>query len=371
MIPELHIKGRVTYPRSATLGLVGVPKHITVLEACGRHTLFVVTHQGRAKYAQQSLRSGAPMVVDLTAHKGNRRWFGYVDSVTEKDDEQGKTTEIIGVGVTYFMKDRADNVLGAVLPTERDLIKQAGLVPIVRGPDSDKPVLANGRSQWQVLTNTADEYGQYVFSLGTTIHVLRAHHIVEMFKQEAPRLVWRGNDTVDPWSLATFRAPVTDNVRDHKIAYGVDPVTASVTNVESGSSMFKSFPGYVARRVQEQMSSENLLQSATAEGRGHTEVVAGKLVYIEGSHPGPWWLVDSVTHEYDVEGPNYRMSLELHRTPSVINISDEHRTPRKNLLRRGDNGESVSRENDPKLDIRPMVLSGAVSWQNRPRWRAQ
>jgi hypothetical protein len=372
MIPELHLHGRVTYPRSATQGLIGTALNVSVSEACGRHTIFQVTHKGKAKYAQESLRSGAPMVVDISAHKGTRRWFGYVDSVTEKDSEEfGKTTDIVGVGVTYFMKDASDYVLGTLLAAERGLIKRAGLVPIVRGPDSDKPVLSDGRSQWQVLTQSADEYGQYVFTIGTTVHVMRIADIFAMYKMEAPRLVCRGTNTVDPWSLSSFRAPVTDNVIDRQIAYGSDPLTAAVTRVESGNSMFRTYPGYVARNVQEQMSSESVLQTATASGNGHVEVVAGKPVYIDGATPGPWWLVNSVQHSFDTQKNEYTMDLSLHRTRSVMDVQEKFTAPRKNLNRVGDNGERVNLEQEPKFEYKPMILKGAMSWASQPRWRAQ
>jgi hypothetical protein len=381
VIPELHQTADVRYPASVTTGFLGAPLRVEVMEECGMHTLLVATHAGHAKYVSESLRSGAPMRASITARKGTRRWYGYVDSITETVDENSAPmTNVIGVGLTYPLKNPANNVVGKVLDAERRLIRSAGLVPIVRGPQVDTNVMIAGRSKWAVLAETAQAYSQYLFTTGTTVHVLQMKDIIELYQQEAVTLIWAGAARAQPFYLRNFKIPQTDNtgalgvVEDHRIGYGVDPHTARVTMLEEGESMFARYPGYIAQSygtVVSRMSGSTVTHVATAEGPGLIGVTAGKPIFIRGTDPGPWWLVNSVCHTYDLKENDYSMSLGLHRSVDLARLSTDVFAPKRNILRVGDNGESVHLENDPILHVPDTPVRGQHSWKEAARWRAQ
>lgn len=373
MIPELHLRGRVRYPGSVLLGLVSVPTEISIIERVNRHVLFRVRHEGRARYAKEILHSGAPMIVSLTAHKGTRRWFGYVDSVTEKVEDNVPHVEVIGVGVTYPMKEPVNYVLGELVTAERALIKGSGLVPIVRGPNVDKTVVAGGRSQWAVLLDAASQFNQYVFTSGTTVNVLRMHEIVETYLSESIPLAWMGTtgEYMSPWAFHSFDLVRTDNIVDRRVGYGVDPFTASVRQVDLGESMFGTYPGYVARGdVTERLSGDPIVARACAEGGGHTGVSAGKIVHVKNTDPGPWWFVERVEHRYVTKDAKYTISTDLMRTREIEKIPfKETHTPTVNTTRLGDNAERVNYENDPILTTWPTLVKGMTSWKDKARWR--
>jgi hypothetical protein len=384
MIPSLHLRSEVRYPASVTTGFLGGATHLQVLEECGKHTIFVVRHAGHAKYAQESLRSGAPMTVSITSRKGRRRWHGYVDSVTpyEEPGSNAPYTRVVGVGLTYPLKEPTNVVAGKVRDGQRQIIRRNGLVPIVRGPDSERQMLLGGRSQWEVLAETAKEYSQYLFTTGTTVHAMQLKDIIDMYRQEAVTLVWMGGaaHSTNQFVLRQFKIPTTDNtgalgvVPDHRIAFGVDPHTARVTQREEGDSMFSRYPGYVAQsygNVVDRLSGSTVTHVAQAQGTGHIGITAGKPVFVRGSDPGPWWLVNSVCHEYDMEQNAYDMSLELHRAEDLRRLSPEVFAPERNIHRVGDFGEAVNLENEPVLYVPPQRVRGATMWREGARWRAQ
>lgn len=381
MIPELHFRSHALYPGSSVHGFVGPATRVEIIEETGKHTLFLVRHEGHAKFARESLRSGAPMRVGITARKGTRIWHGYVDSVTPAETADNMPyTNVVGVGTTYPMKEPAVSVLDGVVDSERRLIKRAGLVPIVRGPEDARQVLVAGRSQWEVLTETAAQYSQYVFATGTTVNVLQLKDIIDLYQQEAVTLVWSGSagHMTSPYALRRFRIPQTDNtgglglVEDRRIGFGVDPLTARVTVRDEGTSMFPRYQDFIARsfsNVADRFSGSTVSHQAEAEGRGHIGVTAGKLVFIRGSDPGPWWLVQRVSHVFESESNEYEMRLSLLHSADLKNMPKEVFAPQRNIHRKGDSGENVALEMEPMLHIGKRLVKGSVSWQDSPRWR--
>jgi hypothetical protein len=369
VIPLIHLKGRAWYPESDISGIVRRPTNIQIMERVNRHTIYVVRHEGRAEHVGETLRSGSPMVVDLTAHKGTHRWFGYVDSLTERMGEKTYYTDITGVGLTYPMKEGSHQTYTTLLEAERLIIKQAGLVPIVRGPKSDKPVLSSGRSMWSTLVETAEPFNQYVFSTGTTLNVMPVVDIIEMYAQEAYTLNYH---QADEWALNRFEAPRSDNVTTKQVGFGVDPLKAGVRSAETADAMFTSYPSVSVRTgILEQLDVDAIINTAIAEGGGNTAIHAGMLVYVQNVTPGPWWWVTAVTHEFSVVGGTYRMCLELARTRSVAKMSREEAPPTRNLTRVGDFLERVNLEYNPTLVKGDTFVKGATTWKTSPVWRPQ
>ena len=369
MIPLIHLKGRTWYPESDLSGIVRRPTRIQVLERVNKHTIYVVRHEGRVEHIGETMRSGSPMVVDLTAHKGTHRWFGYVDSLTERMGDKTYYTDVTGVGLTYPMKEASLLSYPSLMEAERQIIKQSGLVPIVRGPASDKPVISSGRSLWQTLVESAEPFNQFVFSTGTTLNVMPVKDIIEMYAQEAYTLKYH---QADEWALQRFEAPRSDNVTTKQVGFGLDPLKAGVRQAETQDAMFTSYPTVAVRTgIIDQLDVDAIINTAIAEGGGNTAIHAGMLVYVQNVTPGPWWFVTAVTHDFSVVGGTYKMCLELARTRSVAAMTRENLPPTRNLTRKGDYLERVNLEYSPTLVRGDTFVNGTASWKTRPLWRPQ
>jgi hypothetical protein len=383
MITDITVRGGVYFPKAITTGLIKKAVRFKIIEECNRHTLFQVTFAGHPKY-QESFKSGQPMRLLLTSQRGGTRtWHGYVDNFeVAREDDLGPVTKVIGVGVTYPMKQPNDAVLdNKVLDAERSLIRGFGLTPLVRGKDVNRQTLMSGQSAWKTLTDMAKTFDQYVFATGTTINVLQMSEIMNLYYMEAVELTWKGvqGEFRDQDTLRKFQGKIGDNasslglLEDRKISHGVDPVSARVTRVDSGTSMFPSYRHSIARSPQNvaaQISGPTVLRKAEAEGRGHGGVVAGKIVKIKGAPPYPYWFVSKVMHNYDLKSGTHDMEMELFQTremelPYAPNVAQ------RNVLRTGDGTSCVCKEHLPTLiEINSVMVDGTHDWANGFRWQA-
>lgn len=395
--PRLVSRTAISYPGSDVTGADMTRVKVSVTEEVNKHTLMSVEHAGVFAYYQDTLRSGSPLRVDtwMPLH-GSRSWYGYVDSVvpngevqTDRGDQasSGLTTEVVGVGITYPLKETSQRVWESTSYSSvvTDLANRAGLVAYTDQDDQLQTIPQGGMSGWQLVNHLGAMSGRLAFTTGSTLNWMRPDSILEAFSGSAPRL--RYATTVQehgryPGSLRLFEQEWSDN-NSHTGQWstevsltGVDPVTGVVAQSTVGQGMFARYLDETARSLgtvglkAEGTAVASMPMSARIAGVGNPYVAAGRPVYVRKGDFGQWWLVEKVTHTFDA-------ALKSHWMEASLVSSDSFPTappsgfPKVDRSRRV-SGACLCREEEPALTSgSPSLVFGAGNWGSLPRWTAR
>jgi len=196
MSVNLHARNRsavkftVEFPTLPSVS--DMPTMFTLYQKPFTHDVLVLAYPTTITSVFENLVTGIPVKVKWNMMSEEREWVGYVTHVTKiVAQQQEKQMEIICIGASYVLKERATRVFvqSTIPDAVAEICKEFGLGVVIDAHDIVFPQLVMaGHTYWQWIVEQAKKIGYTVYLSKTTLYFRKLDNMIDQSMASVPSL---------------------------------------------------------------------------------------------------------------------------------------------------------------------------------------
>lgn len=224
------------------------PQRVVMYQKMGAHDVVHITYPRFSKVFTKAMATGAPVKIVWRNDKVKGEFVGYVSKVNVPTMQKiERTTTVICIGATFFLKERANKVWLNKTATDiaTEVAKKYNLKPdVTPHPARFSQQSLSGQSYWEKLNELAYKIGYAVKSDGVQLHFHPIDKMIDMFATSPAVLSFTDFLSSPAFAyeaptLDYFDAGMTDHdetltqARTEKKVSGINPITGKTYTVTS------------------------------------------------------------------------------------------------------------------------------------------